>query len=390
MIKLLLKTFVKNSENVKDKKVRESYSVLSGVVGLICNFVLFVVKFIIGTVTGSLAVVSDAMNTLSDTGSSLISILGAKLANKKADKDHPFGHGRYEYIASLIISFIILFMGFELLTGSIDKIKDPQPIDFQVIPFIILGATMLVKVWMYSYNKYMSKKINSKILLAAAKDSIADVLSTVVVLIATIIGHFTGYAIVDGILGLLMSFLIMHSGFEIAKDVIDTLLGKAPEQELVDELSSLILSDECVVGIHDLIVHDYGPGRHFASVHAEVSDDCDIVYVHEKIDAIEVKAMNELGVMLVIHTDPVSTNNETVDGLKQMVSKIVSDINPDYSIHDFRITDGQNNKNLIFDVVAHVGISEKEKTELRNRITSDIEKNNAGLSCVITVDTPFV
>ena len=390
MIKLLVKIFIKDSENTRDRKVREKYGVLSGVTGLICNLLLFVVKYIIGTMAGSLAVVSDAFNSLSDMGSSLLSIIGSKLSNKRPDKDHPFGHGRYEYIFSLIVSFVIVIMGFELLTSSIEKIRNPVPIKFSVIPFVILACTMLVKLWMFSYNKYLGKKINSEILKAAAKDSISDVFSTAVVLIATIIGHFTGVAVIDGILGLLMSLLIMYNGLEIAKDVIGLLLGKAPDPELVKELTDLILSHEDICGVHDMIVHDYGPGRLFATVHAEVPDDCNVVLIHEIIDDIENDAMRDFGVMLVIHMDPISTSSETTAELRDMVAGIIKEINPDYSIHDFRITDGIDHKNLIFDVVAHVGITEKEKSDLKENIASRVKENNAGLACVITVDTPFI
>lgn len=390
MIKLLVRLFVKDCDNVSDRNVRERYGVLGGVLGICCNLVLFCVKLFIGMGISSMAVMSDAFNNLSDMGSSLISILGAKMSNKRPDKEHPFGHGRFEYIASLIVSFIIMLVGFELLTGSIDKIRNPEPMNFSPVLMIILGLSMLIKVWMYIYNRYLGKKINSSVLIATARDSINDVAATFVVICATLISHFTGWYIIDGIMSLAVSIFIMYGGFGIAKDVVSTLLGSAPDPELVKAMSEMICGHDEIAGIHDMIVHDYGPGRIMASVHAEVPENGDIVHVHEIIDDIEQDAMREFGVMLVIHMDPVSTNCEITNRLKQQVTEIVTSLNPAYTIHDFRITDGQTHKNLIFDVVVGAGMTDEEKKNVRDAIALNISKVDSSLRTVINIDTPYV
>lgn len=390
MIKLLVKLFIKDCDQVNDRNVRERYGVLGGVLGICCNLVLFCVKLFIGMGISSMAVMSDAFNNLSDMGSSLISILGAKMSNKRPDKEHPFGHGRFEYISSLIVAFIIMIVGFELLTGSIDKIRNPEPMNFNVMLMVILGLSMLIKVWMFWYNRYLGKQINSSVLMATARDSINDVAATLVVICATLISHFTGWYMIDGIMSLAVSLFIMYSGFGIAKDVIGTLLGTAPDPELVRSMSDMICGHDEIIGIHDMVIHDYGPGRIMASVHAEVPDNGDIVHVHEIIDDIEQDAMRELGVMLVIHMDPVSTDCEITGKLKQQVSEIVTSLNPAYTIHDFRITDGQLHKNLIFDVVVTAGTTEEEKKKTRDTIASRISEYDASLRSVITIETSYI
>ena len=390
MIKLLLKLFIKDYENTKDRNIREKYGVLGGILGIICNLVLFVLKLVIGSIMGSMAITSDAFNNLSDTGSSVVSILGAKISNKQPDKDHPFGHGRFEYISSLVVSFIIMLVGFNLLTDSVDKILHPTEISFNPVAVIILVLSMSVKIWMFSFNRYLGKKIDSGVLMATSKDSINDVISTGAVIVATLVGHFTGINVIDGIVSLVVSGIIMYAGFGIAKEVVGTLLGTAPDPELVKSLSDLICGHDEIIGIHDLIVHDYGPGRIIASVHAEVPDNGDIIHVHELIDDIEQDAMRDFGVMLVIHMDPVCTNCEATEFLRQKTATIVSGINSEYTIHDFRITDGEHHKNLIFDVVVPAGTEEKEKEQIRKDIARAVAEYDSGLRCVITVDTLFV
>jgi cation diffusion facilitator family transporter len=390
MIKLLVRLFIKDCDNVGDRNVRERYGVLGGVLGICCNLVLFCVKLFIGMGIGSMAVMSDAFNNLSDMGSSLISILGAKMSNKRPDKEHPFGHGRFEYIASLIVAFIIMIVGFQLLTGSIDKIRNPEPMNFNGVLMVILGLSMLIKVWMFLYNRYLGKRINSSVLIATAQDSINDVAATFVVICATLISHFTHWYIIDGIMSLAVSLFIIYGGFGIAKDVIGTLLGTPPDPELVSAMSDMICGHSEIMGIHDLVVHDYGPGRIMASVHAEAPDNGDIVHVHEIIDDIEQDAMREFGVMLVIHMDPVSTDCEITNKLKQQVAEIVASLNPEYTIHDFRITDGQSHKNLIFDVVVTAGMTEDEKKNVRDTIASNVSKMDPSLRTVITIDTPYL
>ncbi len=390
MVKLLLKLFVKDYTDTNNRDVRERYGVLGGILGIICNLFLFGLKLFIGSLMGSMAITSDAFNNLSDTGSSLVSILGAKISNKRPDKDHPFGHGRFEYISSLAVSFIIMLVGFNLLTDSIDKITNPDQLNFSVPAIIILILSMLVKVWMFSYNRYLGTQINSGVLKATSKDSINDVISTGAVIVATLIGYFTGINVIDGIVSLVVSVIIMYSGFGIAKDVVGTLLGTKPDPALVKSLNKMICDHKEIIGIHDMIIHDYGPGRIIASVHAEVPDNGNIIHIHELIDDIEQDAMREMGIMLVIHMDPVSTDCEATEFLKQKTAKIVAGINPEFTIHDFRITDGQHHKNLIFDVMVPAGTDEEEKARIRKDISRAIAEYDSGLRTVITVDTPFV
>lgn len=304
LIKLIIKKFIKNNENVNDKDVRESYGVLSGVLGIICNMLLFVTKLITGLFINSIAVISDAFNNLSDMGTSVITILGAKLSNRPPDDEHPHGHGRYEYIASLVVSFIIFAVGLKLLGNSFDKIVKPQKVLFNMVSIFILITSILIKVWTFSYNKYIGKTINSSVNRAAASDSLNDVYATSAVIIGTVVGSFVSFPI-DGIMGLVISGLIMYTGFSTAKDSVNLLLGALPDPEVINRINTLVLSGKNIKGAHDLKIHDYGPGRITASIHAEVSENVNIVDIHSEIDKIELKVKEELGIDMVIHMDPV-------------------------------------------------------------------------------------
>lgn len=304
MIKLIIRKFIKNCDNVNDKDVREAYGVLSGVLGIICNVFLFVTKLIIGMFINSIAVISDAFNNLSDMGTSVITIFGAKLSNRPPDKEHPHGHGRYEYIASLVVSFVIFAVGFKLLSSSFDKILNPQKVLFNALSIFILVISVLVKVWMFSYNKYIGKAINSSVNRATAYDSLNDVYATIAVIVGTVIGTFVSFPI-DGIMGIVISGLIMYTGFNTAKESVNLLLGALPDPELIGRINEMVLSCKSIKGAHDLKIHDYGPGRIAASIHAEVSDDSNIVDIHSEIDKIELKVKDELGIDMVIHMDPV-------------------------------------------------------------------------------------
>ncbi len=390
MIRLLIKCFIKDYQNVTDRTVRERYSVLGGVLGIVCNLLLFGGKLFIGLGIGSMAVMSDAFNNLSDMGSSLVSILGAKMSNKRPDKEHPFGHGRFEYIASLIVAFLILIVGFQLLKDSVSKIWHPQPMRFNGLLIGMLFCSVLVKIWMYGYNRYLGRQIHSSILQAAARDSVNDAIATLAVICAALAGYFTGYYRIDGMMSLGVALFIIYGGFEIARDVIGTLLGTPPEPELVRAMSRMICGHHEIIGIHDMVVHDYGPGRIMASVHAEVPDNGDIVHIHEIIDDIEQDAVRDFGVNLVIHMDPVSTDCAVTDGLRQRVLEIVQAVNPAYTIHDFRITNGQSHKNLIFDIVVPAGTREEEKKQIKDRVASEISRSDPSLRAVITIDTSYV
>lgn len=389
MIKFIIKRFIEDSENTTDKKVREKYGVLGGILGIICNALLFILKLCAGTVMNSIAIISDAFNNLSDMGSSLVTIIGTKLSNKRPDKEHPFGHGRFEYISSLIVSFIILLMGFELLKDSVMKIFKPEKLNFSLPLIIILSLSVLVKVWLYFSGSYMGEKVNSTILKASARDALNDVAATAAVIITTVISQFISFPALDGIAGTIVAFMIMKTGYEIATDTVGMLLGSPASQELVNEISSAVLKGEGIVGVHDLIVHDYGPGRVMASIHAEVPDDADIIAVHEVIDAVEKQIETDMGIHMVIHMDPVSVNCERTNKIKEQVTLAVTKINPEYSIHDFRIVDGENQINLIFDMVVPFSTSDSslqnDLSEIRRRI-SDADKR---YNCIIQIDNQY-
>lgn len=304
MIKPIVKKFIKNYEIIDDKNVREDYAVLSGVLGILCNLLLFLVKLVIGFAINSIAVISDAFNNLTDLGTSVVTIYGAKLSNMPPDENHPYGHGRFEYIASLVVSFIIFTVGLTLLRSSFEKIVSPESVEFNMPLIIILFISVSIKVWMFSYNRYIGNLINSSINRAIAHDSINDALATTAVVIGTIFGKYVLFPI-DGILGLIISILIIYSAFTIAKDSVDLILGLAPDPEIIESINLIVLSGKGIKGTHDLIVHDYGPGRVNASIHAEVSDEANIVEIHNEIDRIEKRVKEELGISIVIHMDPI-------------------------------------------------------------------------------------
>lgn len=385
MTGFIIKKFIKNSDNVEDMRVRESYGVLAGVLGIICNFVLFLIKLSVGLIINSVAVLSDAFNNLSDMGSSVVAIIGAKLSGKRPDKEHPFGHGRMEYVASLVVSFIIMLVGFELLKTSFAKILSPETVILNPVLIGILSVSVLVKVWMWRYNTLMAKRINSEILRATARDSINDVISTLAVILSAVLGEFVSFPL-DGIAGLLVSAMIMYAGFGIAKDMVGMLLGTPPDREQVRAIYDMVMSGDGITGVHDLIVHDYGPGRVMASVHAEVPDSADIIKVHEVIDEIEKHASSELGINLVIHMDPLSMNCEKTEEAKKLVHEVVKKLAPECGMHDFRMVDGESNINLIFDLEVPVELTDAEVDTMVDAIKAEISRHNPVYNCVINID----
>lgn len=386
MIKLLVRKFVPDYENTTNPKVRENYGVLGGVLGIVCNIFLFALKLTVGLMMNSIAIISDSVNNLSDSGSSLITLVGSKLSNMRADKEHPFGHGRIEYISSLIVSFVIMLVGFELMKSSVEKVRTPQMIEFNLILIIILSLSVLVKLWMFFYNKYLGTAINSSVLLATSQDSKNDVISTSAVIITTIIGKLINFPPLDGIVGTLVSVMVMYSGFGIAKKTIGLLLGVPPEKETVERIKEIILSGEGVVGVHDLIVHDYGPGRVLASVHAEIPDDTDIIKAHEVIDELERQVHNELDIEMVIHLDPISVNDDRVNELRAVTARIINEINPTFSFHDFRMTDGDETINLIFDVAVPIELSLSARSKAIDAIKNRLHAYDSRFNAVISVD----
>ena len=387
MIKLLAKIFIKDSQNTADSKVRVAYGYLCGAVGIALNILLFAGKIIAGTISGSVAVTADAFNNLSDAGSSIISLIGFRLASQKPDPHHPFGHGRFEYIASLIISIIIVLMGFELGKSSFEKIVAPQAVEYSAVTFAVLGASVLVKLYMFFYNNSVGKKIDSATMRATAMDSISDAVSTGAVLISAVIAMFTNLAL-DGWMGLVVAAFIMVTGFKSAKETIDSLLGTPPSPEFVKQIEDMALQYDDIIGVHDMIVHNYGPGRTFVSLHAEVPSDGDIVAIHDTVDNAESEIAKELGCLVTIHMDPVDVHDEHTAQLRENVSEIIKQINPDITFHDFRVVSGPTHTNLIFDIVSPMdcGLSDQE---LADTIADKIHQCNESYFAVINVDKDF-
>ena len=350
MTERLVRRFIRDWENVGDPAVRERYGALSGGVGILLNLLLSLGKFFAGLLTGSIAVTADAFNNLSDAGSSVVTLVGFKLAGQKADDGHPFGHGRIEYLAGLLVSLLILMVGVELGKTSIEKIFHPEQVDFSLVTVVILIASILVKLWMCLFNRNLGRRIGSAAMEATATDSLSDVVATSAVLAGTLVGEFTGVSI-DGWVGVVVAIFILRAGCGAAKDTVDPLLGSAPDPALVNEIQDVVLSHKQVVGMHDLVIHDYGPGRRMCSFHAEVPQNADIMEVHDAIDHIEREIYQKFGVETTAHMDPIATEDEAVNDLREQVRDLVREVNPDMNIHDFRVTRGPQHTNLIFDVV---------------------------------------
>lgn len=388
MITLLSKFFIKNRENTQDPGVRQAYGVLCGAVGIFLNLLLFGSKFLAGMLSGSIAITADAFNNLSDAGSSIITLIGFKMAGQKPDPDHPFGHGRIEYISGLFVSVIILLMGFELIKSSAEKIFHPEELTYSPTVLVILLASILMKCYMAAYNQSISKKINSSAMKATATDSLSDCLATAVVLAATLISHFTGLSI-DGWCGVLVGLFICYAGFEAAKDTISPLLGQAPDPEFVKQVNDIVMSYDGVLGIHDMIVHNYGPGRILISLHAEVPADGDLLTLHDMIDVIEHKLRDTLHCSAVIHMDPVCVGDEETEHLKELVTGYLKEISPSISIHDFRIVKGPTHTNVIFDIAVPYDFPMTDE-ELIETAQRRIQRENPNYFAVIEVDKQYV
>lgn len=384
---LLIKKFIKNYKDVDNITVRNDYGKFSSIMGIIFNIVLFSIKLIAGMITGSVAIIADAVNNLSDASSSIISFIGFKLASKPADSDHPYGHGRYEYISALVVACLILAIGFEILKSSFDKVLHPASINASFISIIILIISILLKFYMMYFNTKTGKLIKSKTLIATAQDSRNDVISTSAVLISIIIALIFNINL-DGYIGLLVAIFILISGFNLVKDTLNPILGQAPDPEVIKELSEIIESYEYVIGIHDLIVHDYGPGNTFASVHCEVDSKIDVILAHDQIDNIEHDVFNKTNIHLVIHYDPIVTDDGVTSEIREKLSQIVSKINSKMSVHDVRVVPGPTHTNIVFDVVVPHEVTYTEK-ELRQMITSEVHKINKKYFCVITFDLEY-
>ena len=349
MITFLASLFIKDSKNYKEPSVRQAYGVLSGAVGIGLNILLFFGKWLAGTISGSIAIIADAFNNLSDAGSSIITLIGFRLSGQEPDPEHPFGHGRMEYISGLLVSVAILVMGFELIGSSIGKLRSPEPIESSALVFGILIASILVKLYMFFYNHSLSKKIESAAMKATSVDSLSDTVATTLVLIATLISKYTGL-LLDGWFGILVGLFILYTGGSTLKETIDLLLGQPPKQEFIDEVKEIVLGHSMVHGVHDLIVHDYGPGRVMISLHAEVDVNGDIQDIHEQIDHIEHELQEKLHCSATIHMDPIVTDDKEVLAMKAKVEEMVHFLDESFSMHDFRMVRGSTRINLIFDV----------------------------------------
>ena len=383
----LVKKFVHDYENVHDISVRASYGKLSGKVGIFCNAFLFAVKFIMGTISGSVSITADAVNNLSDAASSVISLIGFKMAEKPADEDHPYGHTRYEYLSGLTVAVMIILIGFELFKTSFDKVLHPSTVDFSIALVIVLAVSILIKLWMALFNKSLGKKINSSALEATAADSRNDVISTSAVLVAAVISHFFKINL-DGYMGIAVAVFILYSGIGLVKDTLDPLLGKAPEPELVDYIQKKILSYDGVLGTHDLMIHDYGPGRKFASVHVEMAAEGDVLKSHDVIDNIERDFLSKDNLNIIVHYDPIVTKDDIVNDFRSWLMEQVKSIDPHLSIHDLRIVPGNSHTNLVFDCVMPHCIN-MSPSELKAEIRRLVNIKYPNYYCVITIDSSY-
>ena len=383
----LVKKFVHDYENVHDINVRASYGKLSGKVGIFCNAFLFAVKFIMGTISGSVSITADAVNNLSDAASSVISLIGFKMAEKPADEDHPYGHARYEYLSGLTVAVMIILIGFELFKTSFDKVIHPSTVDFSIVLVIVLAVSILIKLWMAFFNKSLGKKINSSALEATAADSRNDVISTSAVLVAAVISYFFKINL-DGYMGIAVAVFILYSGIGLVKDTLDPLLGKAPEPELVDYIQKKILSYDGVLGTHDLMIHDYGPGRKFASVHVEMAAEGDVLKSHDVIDNIERDFLSKDNLNIIVHYDPIVTKDDIVNDFRSWLMEQVKSIDPHLSIHDLRIVPGNCHTNLVFDCVMPHCIN-MSPSELKAEIRRLVNIKYPNYYCIITIDSSY-
>lgn len=388
MSALLIKLFVKDYKNTGDAKVRNSYGVLSGIVGIILNILFSAFKIIFGRITASISITADGYNNLFDAGSSIINLAGFKISGKPADKDHPFGHGRTEYVSALVLAFLVLFMSVELIKSSVSSFRSGEAVIFSTNAIIVLVCSILGKIWLAYFNTKVGKAINSIAVDAVVKDSIGDIAATSATLIALIASKYTSLPI-DAAMGIVVALFILYSGISIIRDTMGPLLGEPPSPEIVDELEKIVLSHEGVLGIHDMVLHSYGTGRYFCSLHAEVPADVDILISHEIIDDIELDVKNELGIELSIHLDPIDTNDERIQFFRNEVNEILAGLEHKYTAHDLRIVEGKTHTNLIFDVVKPYECKMTEE-ELIMYINEKVKERNPQYRCVIKIDNQYV
>lgn len=389
MTDFLVKLFVKNSDQTEKEEVRTAYGILASMVGIACNICLFMVKITVGITLNSISVMADAFNNLSDAASSVISFVGVKMASKPADKEHPFGHGRIEYIVALIVAFLIIEVGFTFLKNSIGKIRNPEELSFQAISVVFLILSIGIKLWLGLFNRKLGRRINSSVMKAAAADSFGDFFTTLVTILSILVTRYLGYHI-DGYVGVVVAVIVMIAGINIAKDTLMPLIGEAVDPQVYKNITEIVESYEGIVGSHDLIVHNYGPTRSMASIHAEVPNDVDIEVSHEIIDQIERDVARKLGIFLVIHMDPIETKDDKVLSIKHMVEEIIKEIDSLVTLHDFRFVDGHEQINLIFDVVVPYAYNQRKMDELKEVLKGRIKNIDSRYECVITVEKSYI
>ena len=389
MTEFLVKHFVKDYKDVEKVSVRTAYGVLASIVGIFCNVFLFAVKFTVGLVLGSVSVTADAFNNLSDAGSSVIGFVGVKMAEKPADADHPFGHGRMEYIAALVVSFLVIEVGFTFLKDSVGRIRNPEEMSYSAVSVCILLLSIAVKLWLGLVNRKLGERIDSKVMKAVFTDAMGDVVTTGATIFSLVFFGATGINI-DGFVGAGVALVVMWAGIGIARDTLEPLIGEAIDPEEYEKIKSFVESYDGIEGTHDLIVHNYGPGRSMASIHAEVPNNVDIERSHEIIDRIERDAGKNLGIFLVIHMDPIETRDESVLEIRQRTAEILDELDPACSLHDFRVVPGEGQVNLIFDMVIPIEYDEKMRKELPQRLAERVKEIDPRYQCVITVDYDYV
>lgn len=383
--RFLVSHFIKDHKRSDSSQIRGKYGYLSGIVGILANILLFAVKIVTGLVINSIAVIGDAFNNLMDAASSLVTIIGFKLAGKPADQEHPFGHQRLEYIAGLIISFLIILVGYELFKSSAERIINPVLVNFSIPAFLIIILALLAKSWLFFFNRFLSRSIDSKALLATAYDSLSDLFATGCIGLSLLASLFTDFPF-DGYVGVIVSLVILYSGFSLIKETISPLLGEAPEQELVATISEKILSYDKVQGIHDLVVHTYGPGKYMASIHVELPASEDVLEMHEYIDMIENRVAKDMGILLTIHMDPLNLDSEEIRRMQNELSKILKELPKVLSFHDFRIVGKGERENLVFDIVVRNGTRKEEEEALYQAINQKVKTRHPYYNCVITFD----
>ncbi len=388
MTELLVKTFVKNQEDTEEPEVRTAYGILASVVGICCNLALFGGKLAVGLVLHSVSVMADAFNNLSDAASSVIGFVGVKMAEKPADQEHPFGHGRIEYIAALIVSFLVIEVGFTFFKNAIEKIRTPEDLSFNLISLGILLVSVAVKLWLSFFNKKLGKRVNSTVMQATAADALGDVVTTLATIVSILFFHFTGMNL-DGYVGLAVSLLVMWAGIGIARETLEPLIGQPADPKLYQKITDFVEGYDGILGSHDLIVHNYGPTRSLASIHAEVPNNVDIETSHEIVDRIERDAAKKLGLFLVIHMDPVETADGRVTILKKDVQKVLKNLDERLSLHDFRVVPGEERINLVFDVVVPFSYQEKERPALHQAIEEGVQCLDRRFCCIITFDNAY-